>query len=164
MFTVQSLKNQYEWAHKSFDLMLDHCNALSNEELYRKLEGFGFNTVWAQLLHMAECELFWFRIANGQHWIEIGDDDYPDVVALRGLFTQARATAKEYMDQLSDASVNEPTYVEWEPGEGANTTPSRVITHVVTHGFHHKGQVVAMCRLLGHPAPETDLGVDVHQD
>ncbi|MGB8537818.1 MAG: hypothetical protein WCD57_15465 [Acidobacteriaceae bacterium] len=25
------------------------------------------------------------------------------------------------------------------------------------HAFHHKGQIVSMCSILGHPAPDTDL-------
>jgi uncharacterized damage-inducible protein DinB len=28
---------------------------------------------------------------------------------------------------------------------------------VLTHAFHHKGQIVAMCRALGHPTTDTDL-------
>jgi len=36
-------------------------------------------------------------------------------------------------------------------------TPAHVIHHVLTHAFHHKGQIVSMCRMLGYPAPETDL-------
>lgn len=27
----------------------------------------------------------------------------------------------------------------------------------ITHAFHHKGQVAALCRLLGHPMGPTDL-------
>src|SRR5580704_8560248 len=36
-------------------------------------------------------------------------------------------------------------------------SPAFILHHVITHAYHHKGQVVAMCRLLGHPAPDTDL-------
>jgi len=31
------------------------------------------------------------------------------------------------------------------------------VLHVITHAFHHKGQIVAMLRILGYPAPDTDL-------
>ena len=36
-------------------------------------------------------------------------------------------------------------------------TPAFILLHVITHGFHHKGQIVAMLRLLGYPAPDTDM-------
>lgn len=36
-------------------------------------------------------------------------------------------------------------------------SPAFILLHVITHAFHHKGQVVAMLRILGYPAPDTDL-------
>ena len=42
-------------------------------------------------------------------------------------------------------------------GDVAVRTPALVLHHVLTHAFHHKGQIVAMCRTFGHPAPDTDL-------
>jgi uncharacterized damage-inducible protein DinB len=43
-------------------------------------------------------------------------------------------------------------------GLGWRTPESWVILlHVITHAFHHKGQIVAMLRILGYPAPDTDL-------
>ncbi|WP_125488078.1 DinB family protein [Edaphobacter aggregans] len=35
--------------------------------------------------------------------------------------------------------------------------PALILHHVLTHAFHHKGQIVAMCRALVQPAPDTDL-------
>ena len=40
---------------------------------------------------------------------------------------------------------------------GPSRSPAFILHHVFTHAFHHKGQSVAMLRLLGHPAPDTDL-------
>jgi uncharacterized damage-inducible protein DinB len=42
-------------------------------------------------------------------------------------------------------------------GDTAVRTPALILHHLLTHAFHHKGQTVAMCRILGHPAPDTDL-------
>jgi uncharacterized damage-inducible protein DinB len=39
----------------------------------------------------------------------------------------------------------------------SNAALLHILLHVITHTFHHKGQVVAMLRVLGHPAPDTDL-------
>jgi uncharacterized damage-inducible protein DinB len=52
---------------------------------------------------------------------------------------------------------------EYDAGEtsagwfGELRTPACILLHVITHTFHHEGQVVAMLRWLGHPAPDTDL-------
>jgi uncharacterized damage-inducible protein DinB len=40
---------------------------------------------------------------------------------------------------------------------GELRSPAFIVLHVKTHTFHHKGQIVAMLRILGYPAPDTDL-------
>ncbi len=42
--------------------------------------------------------------------------------------------------------------VRWQE-EPVKTTPLGLLTHAVTHEFHHKGQIVAMARHLGHVPP-----------
>ena len=54
--------------------------------------------------------------------------------------------------------------MEWAPGQGVDITPALMLSHIITHGFHHKGQVVAMCRLMGYPPPETDLDANIGRE
>jgi uncharacterized damage-inducible protein DinB len=44
--------------------------------------------------------------------------------------------------------------VDWG---GELRSPAFIVLHVITHAFHHKGQIVAMLRIQGYPAPDTDL-------
>jgi uncharacterized damage-inducible protein DinB len=44
--------------------------------------------------------------------------------------------------------------VDWG---GELRSPAFILLHVITHAFHHKGQIVSMLRILGYPAPDTDL-------
>lgn len=36
-------------------------------------------------------------------------------------------------------------------------SPLQIFTHVITHEFHHKGQLMSMSRLLGGIPPDTDI-------
>jgi len=38
-------------------------------------------------------------------------------------------------------------------------TPLQLFTHVLTHEFHHKGQIMTMCRILGYTPVETDVSL-----
>ncbi len=60
----------------------------------------------------------------------------------------------EHFGAAPDTTIS--VSVTWQP-EPLIATPRWLFTHTVTHEFHHKGQVVAMGRLLGYPPPETDL-------
>jgi uncharacterized damage-inducible protein DinB len=62
-----------------------------------------------------------------------------------------------YLDQLSDTQLNTELARRPNDWSGPLRTPAFILHHVITHAFHHKGQVVAMFRLLGRPAPDTDL-------
>lgn len=79
--------------------------------------------------------------------------------------TDALAAAKasvasetaSYVNRLSIDQLNreiDTCLPEWV---GPKRSPACIILHIVTHAFHHKGQIAAMLRLLGHPAPDTDL-------
>jgi hypothetical protein len=50
--------------------------------------------------------------------------------------------------QLNTILANRP--VDWG---GELRSPAFILPHVITHAFHHKGQVVAILRILGYPAP-----------
>nr|WP_261382294.1 DinB family protein [Mucilaginibacter achroorhodeus] len=46
-----------------------------------------------------------------------------------------------------------------EKGQGVilNLSPLELFTHVITHEFHHKGQLVNMSRQLGYIPVDTDV-------
>ena len=46
----------------------------------------------------------------------------------------------------------------WRTDSGiVRKSPRQLLMHTVTHEFHHKGQVVAMLRQLGHAPQNTDI-------
>ena len=57
---------------------------------------------------------------------------------------------------LSGASVEELNTARemlcW-PGKLRQLAPAHVITRVITHVFHHQGQVLAMLRIMGRMCP-----------
>ena len=61
------------------------------------------------------------------------------------------------MSALNEQQLNANAELRFSEEDAAFRTPALVMHHVLTHAFHHKGQIVAMCRMLGHPAPDTDL-------
>jgi uncharacterized damage-inducible protein DinB len=62
-----------------------------------------------------------------------------------------------YLSGMADQQLSRTTELRYPDGNLTVRTPAFILHHVLTHAFHHKGQIVAMCRVLGHPAPDTDL-------
>ena len=56
MGTQRLLLDFHERCHRSLHRYLEHCQVLSDEELDRELEGFGYPTVRVQLQHVIGAE------------------------------------------------------------------------------------------------------------
>ncbi len=80
------------------------------------------------------------------------------VQALRRAFAQVDVTVLQALDSFTDLDAP----FTWTSPSGRDVTLSRrwLILHPITHEFHHKGQALALARVLGYPhpgKPDTDL-------
>jgi uncharacterized damage-inducible protein DinB len=157
MFTVAALLELHALTHRSLLKVLDHCEQLSAEELYRELPGFGFASIHSQLFHIIDCEEWWSGGLSGKSRAEHQPAEYPDVAALRGYRARIAQLTQDYLGTLSAEELNAPRQFTSGEHTGSTEKLALFLLHAMTHAFHHKGQVVAMCRLLGYPPPETDL-------
>jgi uncharacterized damage-inducible protein DinB len=147
VFTRAGLVALHGWTHQRLDLVLSHAELLTPEQFVAEIPGFGAASVRDQLLHIIQCEQLWVHRLRKIPWNPPAPADYGTVELLREAKLRTASDTIAYLDSLSDAELN--------AGESLN--PAFILHHVITHTFHHKGQIVAMFRLLGHPAPDTDL-------
>ncbi|PYU01646.1 MAG: hypothetical protein DMG34_17765 [Acidobacteria bacterium] len=110
-----------------------------------------------QLVHILEVEETWVLDLQDQsctHWRE---EDCADLRALLANKARVQSATQDYLHGLSDMELNRRLTERPQQWVGELRSPAFIILHIVTHAFHHKGQVVAMLRTLGYPAPDTDL-------
>jgi uncharacterized damage-inducible protein DinB len=91
---------------------------------------------------------------------QVTQQDCPTVIALLAEKNRIRDAAREYLESLMEEQLN--TILEKRPQQWFSDlrSPAFILLHVITHTFHHKGQLVAMLRALGYPAPDTDMQRD----
>ncbi len=157
MFTVDGIRKFHGWTHASLSLLLDHVGTLSPADYTREVPGFGRPTIRHELIHTFNCEGFWVHVLQGLRFQDRAANDYPDVSRARVLQQEVSVQTLAYLSRLSDEQLNSGMELRFADGDTAVRTPALVLHHLLTHAFHHKGQIVAMCRALGHPAPDTDL-------
>jgi uncharacterized damage-inducible protein DinB len=150
-FTRQDLLELHREMHGSLDVLLDHMSVVPADALAKALPGFGRASVREQFAHMLNTEWLWIR--------SLQELPYEPLLAgdPRESKRQVTAATIAYVNSLSDAELN--TVVDRVPSywPGPKRSPAFILLHIVTHAFHHKGQMVAMLRLLGYPAPDTDM-------
>lgn len=157
MFTLDGIRRFHAWTHASLHLLLDHLATIDNADYSREVPGFGFPTLHRQLLHIVDCEAFWVRLLQGIPFADYDPAQFPQVADARHLLEEVGRQSLEFLSGLNTEQLNSNRELHFPEGETELHAPAFVLHHVLTHAFHHKGQAVAMCRVLGHPAPDTDM-------
>ncbi len=157
MFTLEGVRKFHGWTHASLDLVLDHLATIAPEDYRKDLPSFGFPTLQTQVIHIFNCEGFWIHTLQGARYEDKEPGAWPSVRDVRVLQCEVNANTLAYLSGLTDEQLNADTELNFSDGDKAVCTPALVLHHILTHAFHHKGQIVCMCRILGHPAPDTDL-------
>jgi uncharacterized damage-inducible protein DinB len=143
--------------HERLDLLLRHAATAPEELLHKPMAGFGHASVWKQLVHILTCEEGWVHDLQYLPFAGWGESDCSTMASLQIAKDRVRGETGRYLESLSDEELNTTLATRPEDWGGELRSPAFILLHVITHAFHHKGQIVAMLRILGYPAPDTDL-------
>ena len=157
MFTLDGIRKFHSWTHACLSLLLDHLSSIPATDYGKVLPAVGLPTLREQVIHIFNCEGFWIHTLQGLSYVDRSPAQCPTVSDARLFEQEVIQQTHSYLSGLTDRQLNSDTELNFPDGDIAIRTPALVLHHVLTHAFHHKGQIVAMCRALGHPAPDTDL-------
>jgi uncharacterized damage-inducible protein DinB len=157
MFTKTGINELHTSTHERLDLLLRHVATVPGDLCRKPISGFGHASIWKQLVHILTCEEGWVHDLQNKPFHGWYEKDCPTMATLLAAKNRIRETTRAYLDGLTEEQLNTTLAerpVDWG---GELRSPAFILLHVITHAFHHKGQVVAMLRILGYPAPDTDL-------
>jgi len=140
----------YSWTRGARASLLEFLDTLPVEVLLSERDEFAHGSLRNVAAHVVECYQFWI----GE--VGLGRSQAPrrpeTVEELREAFSEVDALmAEALLWEALDAPL------VWK---GHRITRRWLICHTITHEFHHKGQLLAMARMLGHPLPpdrDTDI-------
>lgn len=121
------------------------------------LRALAFRPSGNNIIHILRVEEGWVHDLQDARFAGWGEEDCPTMPALLAAKIRLRDATRIYIESLSEAQLNATLAKRPEAWFGELRSPAFILLHVITHTFHHKGQVVAMLRTLGHPATDTDL-------
>jgi uncharacterized damage-inducible protein DinB len=160
VYTPEALLDLHERAHRNLSALLEHCRALDDEQLNRELAGFGYPTVRLQLHHAIGAQEYWLGVLHDAVAVEDNDADFPTIDTLEAWRLRTFAATAAYLKGVTAESLNTARpHATWG-GRVKTLVPAHVILRTQTHLYHHQGQVVAMCRLLGSPTGGLDFPLD----
>jgi uncharacterized damage-inducible protein DinB len=157
MYTADALLDIHARAHESLRRLIEFCGTLSDDELRRRLPGFGMPSVHRQLEHTIGAEVYWQRVLTTGYGEEATLPALPDVAAIERFRAGTAAVTHAYLARATPPEILTRREMISDPGETRVLRPADVILRIVTHNFNHQGQILAMCRTMGRPNERVDL-------
>ncbi|MBD3163125.1 MAG: hypothetical protein GF328_13565 [Candidatus Latescibacteria bacterium] len=136
---------------KLFEFLLD----VPDEDFVRAVAGANGRSLRDLLVHLVDASGFWISLIQDRPHTAL---DPADFATVESVIPVADESADRIDHVLRDA---DPDWFSREMAVTPGGIPQRVVpaqafVHLLTHEFHHKGQIVLLARMLGHEPPETD--------
>ena len=155
MTTSNFCKKQYELVCDSRRVLFGYCKTISEEHFLKEHSSFGRGgSIRNLLVHIANTYQFWI----GQEFLkkEMAFTEYTSVNNVDGVvqvFSEIDTLIEELFSTIKteglstdvDSSKDEISFIAF-----------KYFTHVTTHEFHHKGQILSLGRQLGYVPVDTD--------
>lgn len=155
---IEAMRQQYSLVQRPRSILFEFLqDVVGNDGLNRVFPEFGDKSIRGLLEHIAGCYSTWLGFHALRHSRAFFDHEpCTTMYLIRRLFALVDRTMDDFLESFKD-KLDAPLTTEHDPGEWITATPLALFTHVITHEFHHKGQIVWMCRLLGYTPKDTDV-------
>jgi uncharacterized damage-inducible protein DinB len=151
----------YQWVRASRERVFAWAETLPAEAYTLERPDFAYGSLRNIHAHVVDCYLLWIGhrgLGMEQYRDPDGAPSIPDVAAMRAAFRQVDEVLEKAFDRFAD--LDSPVTVQLGEHAPLRVTRRWLVMHPITHEFHHKGQMLALGRVLGHPyppGPDTDL-------
>lgn len=150
------MRIQYEYVRASRQVLLAYCNEISATHFVAENSSFGRGSIRNLLVHIGTMYEFW--IGKQALNLAINVTQYESI--------KSTSEAKDYfltIDLLLDRFLTayadnylEDLEIVTDNGN-VTASPFKLFSHVITHEFHHKGQLLSLSRHLGYIPIDTDI-------
>ena len=120
------------------------------------MEGFGWGSIRDTHIHVTQCYQHWLsRFGLKETDNRMQTEGINTIEDMRRLFKEVDQLVNSFLETFE--SKYDYKIKGQVSGEEEELTVLRLMTHTITHEFHHKGQIVSMARQLGYTPHDTDL-------
>lgn len=129
-----------------------------DEAQYRTPCGLFFGSIHATLNHLAVADRIWLaRVRDeAQPFARLDAEAVAERTALENYLEAGVAAWRDHLEGLVDVELLAPLAYRNMAGEPQQRSRLEIVTHLVNHGTHHRGQISAALTAMGRPAPGLD--------
>jgi uncharacterized damage-inducible protein DinB len=152
------LISQYEGVKGARQALFSYCGSMKESDLFEKIGTFNNNCIVDLLVHNANTYISWLKNFGMDGALPFYEtEDMKDMDDIKLLFEKVDLIVGDFLQKYKDDYEQLLTKEIKRKGITVTLTPLQLFTHVITHEFHHKGQMLTMSRLLGYTPVDTDV-------
>lgn len=150
------MKEQYELVKESRATLFAYCKTIANHDLLKENSSFGRGSIRNLLVHIANIYEYWIGTQGLKEAIKFSQYDSNVTMSdIACLFDAIDLLTVKFIDHIEKENINKISYER--NGLTKKIRPLVLFTHVITHEFHHKGQILSLSRHLGYVPVDTDI-------
>ena len=155
---LEMLQQQYDWGRAARKNLFAFLEEIPSHTLHHTVPDFGYETIIKTHIHVADSYRFWlesfsFKKLSEHRETTVHEMERADVKYVRDKFMEVDEIVQRFLNAYCDRWFEPIEQGEEWQGYPRTPTPLLLLTHVETHEFHHKGQIVSMAKHLGNPPP-----------
>ena len=149
-------QQQYEFVKSSRKVLLEYCKTLSGENFLIENSTFGRGSIRNLLVHIGNTYEFWIGRESLKKSIKFTEyNSVKNAVEAEVFFSNVDSLIEEFINVYREKYMID---IETEiHGQVVLASPLKLFSHVITHEFHHKGQILSLSRHLGYVPVDTDI-------
>ena len=149
-------QHQYEFVKSSRKVLLEYCKTLSEQHFLIENSNFGRGSIRNLLVHIGNTYEFWIGRESLKKNIKFAEyHSVKNVTEAEIFFQHVDLLVEEFINFYAEKNtVDIQTEVH---GKVIIASSLKLFTHVITHEFHHKGQILSLSRHLGYIPVDTDV-------
>jgi uncharacterized damage-inducible protein DinB len=152
------LLHQYDLIKERRETLFRYCENVSQEHFTFDHTTFGGRSIQYLFVHIANTYTFWlghFTTLAPTPFVKA--EEQPTVPNIKTVFQAVDTITEKFLTQF-DPVLEQPIRNKISSREmEVALTPLQLFTHVITHEYHHKGQILSMSRQLGYSPIDTDI-------
>lgn len=151
------LLDQYALVTGARGALFTYC-ATTGEDFLKPVATFNNNAIRDLLVHIANTYISWldnFGLDGSRTFY--ANDEVQTLDQIKTIMDEVDLIVNDFLEKHKACYQSTITKHIARKGVTLTLSPLQLFTHVITHEFHHKGQILTMSRLLGYTPVDTDV-------
>jgi uncharacterized damage-inducible protein DinB len=149
-------REQYYYVRDSRQVLFNYCRTISENDFLNQNTSFGRGgSIRNLLVHIVNTYEFWIaKHALKKHIVFSEYESKKTINDVVIIFLSIDSLMNEFTEAYDNPEID----IEFEiNGEKNIVKPLKLFTHVITHEFHHKGQILSLSRHMDYTPVDTDI-------